>query len=677
VVVTKKFAALLLATVLLGVAPAEAVDTLWNFNGNLAADFGAGTLAYRGNTASQTTFATTAGLGIAPLPFGNGTETVMGFPAATSTQGYTVTHNGAAVVNEYTMVWDVYYPESSDKKWRPLLQTSTTNANDGDFFVRDVPWGGVGISGQYHGVIKPDEWNRVALTRDNSGVWRKYINGGYVGQQDASTSRFALDPTFLLFADENNDTAPGYVSSFRYLDRTMTPSEVSLLGGVNAAGAATAGSVFNDPSVVTPGSFTIAILGDTQNYSQSNPAIYAQQTQWLADNKAARNLQMVLHVGDIVNVDTTSQWNAAVAAQSKLDGVIPYAMAPGNHDYSNSRSVSQFNLASRFGPGSPYAAQPTLEGFFPDEPNSRMNTYHVVEANGQKLLVLALEFGPRDQVVDWAKTVAEAHPDHRLILLTHGAMYDGGRWFDARVDPNDPQGRTYDQVRDSQVHHPENESIYNPKSYSWAADSNDGWDLWDKLVRGQENSSLVIAGHQYDDRDGFPYQLEENDAGNDVYHMLVNMQARNLGGEGWIRLLEFDPDGVTVRVKSYSPYYDKWSYATDENFTITLSPVTLAGDFNGDGAVNAADYTVWRDGEGSTGVDLAADGDNDGDVDAQDYTIWRDNYGRSIGSGPSQAVPEPAGLACLMGGVMACLVWFESSVGRPRHPSAEKLSRRR
>jgi predicted phosphodiesterase len=551
----------------------RAIDSLWNFQGDLSADFGASSLAYRGNTQTVTQFGTPTDFGIAPLYGGTGTEQVMAFPAATPSQGYTVTHKGSPLVNEYTMIWDVLYPESSDIQWRPLLQTSEANNNDGDFFVNAVPYGGVGIGGQYHGAVVPGEWNRIAVTRDSAGKWTKYINGGFVGEQDASSTRFALDPTFHLFADENNEDAPGYVSSFRYLDRTMSQQEIFQLGGVNAAGAATPGKVFAEPSAVESGSFTIAILGDTQNYSQFHPEIYAQQTQWLVDNKASRNIQFALHVGDVVNFNDTTQWNNAATAMSTLDGQLNYAIVPGNHDYADNRNVSQFNQANRFGVGSAYAGQSTLAGYYPAEPNSRMNTYHTFEANGEKILVMALEFGPRDEVIDWAESVVDAYPDYRAVLLTHAYMYDGGTWFDASVDPNDLQGRTFDEIRDDEVNRIE--SIYNPKSYGWATGANDGRDLWEKLVRERENFSLVITGHQFDERDGIPYQLNVGDNGNNVYQMLVDQQNRAQGGEGWIRLLEFSPDGTTVTVKSYSPYLNQWSYASDEYFTIQLSPLNV------------------------------------------------------------------------------------------------------
>ncbi|QDT67444.1 Extracellular ribonuclease precursor [Planctomycetes bacterium MalM25] len=69
---------------------------------------------------------------------------------------------------------------------------------------------------------------------------------------------------------------------------------------------------------------------------------------------------------------------------------------------------------------------------------------------------------------------------------------------------------------------------------------------------------------------------------------------------------------------------------------------TLAGDYNLDGIVDSADYTVYRDSFGST-VDLAADGDNSGEIDAGDLTVWSDNYG-ATSAAFATAVPEPGGL---------------------------------
>ena len=75
---------------------------------------------------------------------------------------------------------------------------------------------------------------------------------------------------------------------------------------------------------------------------------------------------------------------------------------------------------------------------------------------------------------------------------------------------------------------------------------------------------------------------------------------------------------------------------------LTYGGGKLPGDYNADGVVDAADYTVWRDTFGSMS-DLAADGDGSGTVDAADYDIWRQNFGAGAGGfvNNAEAVPEP------------------------------------
>ncbi|BBO33731.1 hypothetical protein PLANPX_3343 [Lacipirellula parvula] len=80
----------------------------------------------------------------------------------------------------------------------------------------------------------------------------------------------------------------------------------------------------------------------------------------------------------------------------------------------------------------------------------------------------------------------------------------------------------------------------------------------------------------------------------------------------------------------------------------------LAGDYNGDGIVDAGDYVVWRDNLGqfmglTNENPLAA---TEGFVDEEDYDYWVANYGMTAaGLANSLSVPEPAtsGLAALMG----------------------------
>jgi hypothetical protein len=83
--------------------------------------------------------------------------------------------------------------------------------------------------------------------------------------------------------------------------------------------------------------------------------------------------------------------------------------------------------------------------------------------------------------------------------------------------------------------------------------------------------------------------------------------------------------------------------------TVATLAVAFAGDYNGNGLVDAADYTVWRDLQGKT-LDPRADGNTDGVINLADYNIWKANFGLAAGAGSfgGQAVPEPVMGVCLL-----------------------------
>jgi poly(beta-D-mannuronate) lyase len=69
----------------------------------------------------------------------------------------------------------------------------------------------------------------------------------------------------------------------------------------------------------------------------------------------------------------------------------------------------------------------------------------------------------------------------------------------------------------------------------------------------------------------------------------------------------------------------------------------LAGDYNGDSGVDAADYVFWRKSFGQNVPHWGgADGNGDGVVDVEDYGAWRQNFGSdSGGTGGDAPAPEP------------------------------------
>jgi hypothetical protein len=83
-----------------------------------------------------------------------------------------------------------------------------------------------------------------------------------------------------------------------------------------------------------------------------------------------------------------------------------------------------------------------------------------------------------------------------------------------------------------------------------------------------------------------------------------------------------------------------------------FAAVALAGDYNNSGAVDAADYAVWRASFGSTS-NLNADGNNNGVIDAADYVVWKDKVGNAAAAAQATAIPEPGTmLLCLLQSVL-------------------------
>jgi hypothetical protein len=75
-------------------------------------------------------------------------------------------------------------------------------------------------------------------------------------------------------------------------------------------------------------------------------------------------------------------------------------------------------------------------------------------------------------------------------------------------------------------------------------------------------------------------------------------------------------------------------------------PAGVAGDYNGNGTVDAADYVLWRN-----GGPLQNEIHNSGTVGQEDYTEWRSRFGNTSGAGSgvnAGQVPEPASAALVL-----------------------------
>ncbi len=331
-------------------------------------------------------------------------------------------------------------------------------------------------------------------------------------------------------------------------------------GDAGASGASAYGHG-GGPVSADQQNFSIVVLPDSQSLvlDDAAAAVFTSQTQWIADNQGPdqRNIAFVLHEGDIVNDNTTEQWARADASLTLLDGVVPYALAPGNHDMgplgkASNRDTTLFN--TYFGV-SRYSSLPTFGGVFPDE-GTMDNSYHLFSAGGVDWLVLELEFGPRDQVLAWADTVAESFADRRIIVVTHAYMYS-----DDTLHGSSPSHR------------------FNPNDLpinNLPGGVNDGQEMWDKFIRKHHNISFVFSGHIVVDGtndDGTGQLVGVGDNGNLVYQMLANYQRDEVGErstDGYLRIVEFERPDLgelwTVSVETYSPFLDLSRSEEDENF---------------------------------------------------------------------------------------------------------------
>ena len=324
--------------------------------------------------------------------------------------------------------------------------------------------------------------------------------------------------------------------------------------------------------------FSFAVFGDTQKITENFPNHLAPMYEWVVSQKDAKNIVYSIGLGDITDDNGAvrftkdsdgnyvtdangeyNEWDVAKEAITKMDGIIPYSLVRGNHD--NLNSWNHFNeyfsdvewFTSQFTGenGGTYTGDTGDVDPITKSAVSYGNTWceFAVTVDGEeiKYLFINLDYGACDRVLDWASDVCEAHPDHKVIVNTHGYLHTDG----TTIDLGDPT----------------------PPAIHWASVGlNNGDDIWNEFVSKHANIEMVLSGHiGANEVIVARNNAYIGDVVNTVTQMLINPQTFDyrLDGAGMVAMLYFDISENKVAVEYYCPNRDMYLKTTGQ-FVIDL-----------------------------------------------------------------------------------------------------------
>ncbi|HUD28256.1 MAG TPA: metallophosphoesterase [Novosphingobium sp.] len=356
-----------------------------------------------------------------------------------------------------------------------------------------------------------------------------------------------------------------------------------------------------------PGSFSIAVIPDTQNYldythqtEEGFPfdarEIFYDQMEWIARNSESEggDIAFAVAVGDVWQHATrkmdevharmglkavpnplldahlapdqrTATVEMPIARQgyAMIAGKLPFAVVPGNHDYDANWSDSRFPPARDYrNPGDNKYPFGQLHYGGLDNFNSVFGK-DTAFFKGKPWYTASYNGGANSVTHFTAGGYRFLH-----IGLEMAPADDVLRWAEAQVKAN-PGVPTIVSIHDHL--NPDAEREPNPAvDFKLVhAQHNNAEDLWRKFLSRHDQVFLVLSGHQH----GQAHRVDKNLAGHDVFQVLADYQDRNqaylqispdgkapLGtgiGDGWLRMMRFDLGGEQPRivVSTYSTLY--------------------------------------------------------------------------------------------------------------------------
>ncbi|MCI3922725.1 S-layer homology domain-containing protein [Paenibacillus sp. TRM 82003] len=262
--------------------------------------------------------------------------------------------------------------------------------------------------------------------------------------------------------------------------------------------------------------YSFVWMSDTQYYSESYPYIYSDIVDWIAEKKDEMKIEYVVHTGDLVDeADKPEQWEVASTNMKVLeDANVPYGVLAGNHDVSGKEGAYDYYW-EHFGEER-FKSQPTFGGSY----DNNRGHYDLVSSHGNDYIFVYMGWGIGEEEIEWMNEVIAAHPDRMAILNFHEYLLVSGN------------------------RSPVAENIYQ------------------KVVLPNPNVIAALSGH-YHDAELLTDEIDDDGDGvvdRKVYQMLADYQGGEEGGQGYIRLMQFDIDNNKLHMKTYSPYLDDYNY---------------------------------------------------------------------------------------------------------------------
>ncbi len=358
--------------------------------------------------------------------------------------------------------------------------------------------------------LRIETWSN-STTNENNGFDSILISGQASGPQA---------PTVAITSPANGatgvSTSPDLTVSVS--DPNGDPMTVTFYGRANSTPA--------------PGpDFTIIALPDTQFYSSTYPATFQAQTNWIVNNRVARNIVYLTGEGDVVNSATDAEYVNADAAYDLLENPIttglpqgiPFGVPVGNHDSPPYTLFNTYFGTSRFSGKSFYGGSYST-GY--------QNHYDLFSASGMDFIVLSLEYnaGANSAIMTWANGVLAANASRRAIVVTHSLLQAGTAW---------------------------------PSPAPWSADG--GTTIFPALS-ANPNLFLMLCGHNHGT--GRRHELVGSRY---IDVLLADYQSDANGGDGYLRTMEFSPANNVIRVKTYSPTTSGSKIDGDNQFELSYT----------------------------------------------------------------------------------------------------------